>query len=112
MEKVNKKEIKFEILRIISMVMIIVTHYSGHGGLANIETMSINKLIGIFLTISGNVGVNLFVFISGFFLYKSKFKVKKLIKLELEILFYSVSFYIINLIINMNKLNISIQKNN
>lgn len=32
MEKVNKKEIKFEILRIISMVMIIVTHYSGHGG--------------------------------------------------------------------------------
>ena len=105
MEKVNKKEIKFEILRIISMVMIIVTHYSGHGGLANIETMSINKLIGIFLTISGNVGVNLFVFISGFFLYKSKFKVKKLIKLELEILFYSVSFYIINLIINMNKLN-------
>ena len=34
-----------------------------------------------------------------------EFKVKKLIKLELEILFYSVSFYIINLIINMNKLN-------
>ncbi len=105
MEKIEKREIKFEILRIISMVMIILTHYAGHGGLSNIEIMNTNKLIGIFLTLAGNLGVVLFVFISGYFLINSKFKIKKLLKLELQILFYSILFFIIYIICNRGLIN-------
>ena len=41
------------------------------------------------LEMGGKLGVNLFVLISGYFLCKSNFKWFRLVKLELEVIFYS-----------------------
>lgn len=89
--KVQKeREIKFEYLRIFSMIIIIMAHYAGHGGVAEINNITVNRLIGSFLEIGGKLGVNLFILISGYFLVNSKFKSKKILKLELQVWFYSV----------------------
>ena len=59
-------------------------------GLVNINSININRFVGQFLYIGGKLGVVIFVLISGYFLVDSKFKIKKLLKLFLEVLFYSV----------------------
>lgn len=101
-----KKERKanFELLRIISMLLIVIYHYSDWGGIMYIETSPINRLIGDFINIGGKLGVNLFVLISGYFLINSKFKLKKLIKVIFEVWFYSVAIAIICLVFKIGDL--------
>lgn len=90
MDIIKKKEMNFEYLRIFSMVLIILSHYAGHGGVAEINLNNINKFIGSFLEIGGKLGVNLFVMISGYFLVNSKFKIEKVFKLIFQVTFYSI----------------------
>ncbi len=96
----------FELLRIISMLMIVTYHFSDWGGILNIENNFPNKLFGEFINIFGKLGVNLFVLISGYFLKDSKFKFKKLLKLILEVLFYSIGIYIICICFNIEHFSI------
>lgn len=91
----NRRQMNFELLRIVSMMMIILHHYSLYGGLIGIETISINKFIGEFIYIGGKLGTVLFVMISGYFLIDKTYKFKNLIKVILEVFFYSVSIYMI-----------------
>ncbi|MBQ7410437.1 MAG: acyltransferase [Clostridia bacterium] len=100
MEKVQNKERKsnFELLRIFAMILIILHHYSLHGGLFKIDSTGINKFIGTTIYFGGKLGVNLFVILSGYFLINSKFKCKKVLKLILQVLFYTIgliSLYIV-----------------
>lgn len=95
-EKVdNKRQMNFELLRIVCMIMIILHHYSLYGGLINIESISANKLLGEFIYIGGKLGAVLFVMISAYFLIDKEYKIKKIIKVILEVLFYSVGIYIL-----------------
>ena len=65
--KIEKsRECNFELLRIISMLMIIMHHYVIHNNLINIGIFQ-NKVIAIFFAIGGKVGVNLFIMISGYY---------------------------------------------
>lgn len=86
------------------MIGIIMSHYSSFGELSSVTT--INRLVGDFVNIFGNLGVNLYILVSGYFLAESKFKVKKLIKLVLEVWFYSVTITILCLIFNKGDLTI------
>lgn len=47
MKKNNNIQSKFEILRIISMILIILHHYTLHGGLLEIKEFGVNKYIGV-----------------------------------------------------------------
>ena len=95
-----------ELLRIISMFLIILFHFSDWGNLINIHNISLsNTILGIFLNSFGTIGINIFVIISGYFLINSKFKVKKLIKLMLEVIFYSISIVLILKIFNIVKIS-------
>jgi surface polysaccharide O-acyltransferase-like enzyme len=88
-----------EILRIISMVLIVAHHYSVHG-FGTIEmTYSFNRYLVGFLSLGGKLGVSCFVLISGYFMVNSKFTLKKLIKLVAETLFYSIGIGILFLFI-------------
>ena len=100
MEKIIEKQRKsnFELLRIFAMVLIILHHYAIHGGLSTIAGFGVNKYIGIICLIGGKLAVNLFVLISGYFLIESEFKVKKVLKLILQVYCYSVAFFIVYVI--------------
>lgn len=80
----------FELLRILSMFMIIAHHYSVHGHFEFIYGIRPNNMLLDFLYLGGQIGVILFVLISGYYMIHSEFKLKKLFKLELQILFYSI----------------------
>ena len=95
-EKQRKSNV--ELLRIFAMVLIILHHYALHGGLSSIAGFGVNKYIGTICLIGGKLAVNLFVLISGYFLIESEFKLKKVLKLILQVYCYSVAFFIIYVI--------------
>ena len=91
MVKKNIRDSKFEILRIIAMLLIVAHHFVVHGfELENIETFSYNKIVVEILSLGGKLGVNLFVLISAYFMIDSKFKFKRLIRIFGETWFYSI----------------------
>lgn len=93
MEKIRNSN--FELMRIVSMFLIIIWHIIMHG---NVLTNCANPAIKImlemimFLII---IHVNSFVLLSGYFQSKSKFKLSKAINLLLQVIFYSVVILIV-----------------
>lgn len=85
----KERNSSFELLRIISMLLIVMHHYSVHGSFDFMSRISLRLYFIQCLSLGGKPGVNLFVLISGYFLCQSKFKWQRLVKLELEVLFYS-----------------------
>ncbi|MGU8573767.1 acyltransferase family protein [Clostridium perfringens] len=83
-------------LRILSMLLIVMHHYSVHGGFnLNEQSLSLNKLWVQILSLGGKLGVNCFVLVSGYFLIKSKFKLKKIFIILGEVYFYSIGLFFI-----------------
>lgn len=95
----TQRDSKFEILRIICMILIIMHHFSYHSGYILDSSVSVlNKVtVDVFL-IGGKIGVNIFLIISSYFLINKEFKPSRLIKLALEIFFYSSIIYLLFLI--------------
>jgi len=102
----TKRNSKIELLRIISMFFIILSHYTSLGGI-NTEALdlSFNKFIIQFSQLGG-LGADIFIMISGFFCINSKFNLKQIIKTITEVWFYSVVIYFIYHLISGSDLNI------
>lgn len=99
MEKEEKnRESQFELLRILAMVLIIIHHYAIHGGILEAEVRTTNKYVAVLIYSFGQVAVNVFILITGYFLIDSKFKIKKLFKLIFQVLFYTISVLILYII--------------
>ena len=95
-EKAVARNSNLEILRIISMLLIIMHHYSIHGAFVlDPSILTTNKVIVQILSAGGKLGVDCFILISGYFMIESSFKVKKLFKLVCEIFFYSAIVFVI-----------------
>ena len=89
------RQSNFELLRIVAMVFIILCHIALYGGLRNgvfyPEQMTVNILALQSLVPLGGLGVNLFILISGYFLYSSnKSTWPKIFKLWIEMEFFSI----------------------
>lgn len=83
------------------MFLIVAHHYVVNSGFS--QLYDFNHITGnmIFLQLfgfAGKIGINCFVFITGYFMIKSQFKFQKLLKLYLEIKFYKFTIYILFLI--------------
>lgn len=91
----SKRNSNLELLRIISMILIVSYHYAIHGFDRNLLNYNYNKYIIDILMIGGKLGVNCFVLISAYFMIESKITLKKLMKLWMEIWFYSITILII-----------------
>lgn len=95
----SPRESSFELLRIISMVMIIFHHFAVHSGFAwNASSPPISYYWCNLISMGGQTGVNIFVLISGYFLVGRKrrlFDLKKLLKFWGQVFFYSIAIYII-----------------
>lgn len=73
------------------MILIVMHHYAIHGGFDVIDMQfNFNKEVIRFFTFGGKLGVNLFIMISGYFLIKSKFKKKNLLRLWITTTFFSI----------------------
>ncbi len=88
----------FELLRIVSMVLIIAHHFSVHGGFYfQSASLTGNMLFLQLLSIGGKVGVNLFVMVTGYFTILSDGRrPEKIVKLWLQIFFYSTVIYLLS----------------
>ena len=70
MKKVRNSNI--ELIRIISMLFIVVSHYTVHNGVDNTTlSLGINRFL-LEITTLGNIGVILFVLISGYYLIEQR----------------------------------------
>ncbi len=77
----DKRNIGLDFLRLLAMFMIVMLHVNNWGGLLKNISFQIDFLpIYVFEAFS-IVAVNCFILISGFFLIKQEFRLKKLIAL-------------------------------
>ena len=88
----NKRQLNFEILRIIAMCMIITMHYLTKG--LNVpklsEDLSLSNMLW-WLIYAFSVGaVNIYVLISGYFLVDSRWRIDKVFRLYLTVWIYSI----------------------
>ena len=101
----TKRKSNLEILRIISMVMIVMHHYAIYSGFLFTNEITVNRIIINFFEMFGKLGVCLFIIISGYFYDKSKFKIKKFMTLILQVFVFSIIGLGIGIITNSEKLN-------
>lgn len=95
MEK--KRNSKFELMRIVSMFLIVIWHIILHGHvIENCTNPAIRMMLelSLFLII---IHVNSFVLLSGYFQSKSKFKLSKMIKIFLQVVFYSILIVLVSI---------------
>lgn len=96
-EKSDERESNIELLRIIATVFIFVYHYMVHGAISEVYVYTTNKIVALFLSTEGQVGVDIFFLITGYFMINSKFKIRKALKFSFQVLFYSVLLAILEL---------------
>ncbi len=91
-ENSNSRQSNIELLRIISMCMIIAMHYMTKGMVLPklSEDVSLHNIIFRLIFAFCASSVNVYVFISGFFAVDSRWSIGKLIRLWLQVLLYSI----------------------
>lgn len=85
LEQKSERNMGVELFRIMSMVLVILLHVLGHGGvLGRTEHLSTNYKIAWFLETLAYCSVNCYAIISGFANVKTKFKFRRFVNLWLE----------------------------
>ena len=85
------RESGIELFRIITMLFIICGHYVHNSGLLSIlqeNPLDLNSMGWLIFGAWGKIGINCFVFITGYFMCKSKITSKKFFMFLFEILLY------------------------
>jgi len=94
--KESVRNSNLELLRIISLVLIIANHYLIHGAINPSELpFSIQKVVTLFLAGGGKLGVCIFVLISGYFSAKSDFNLKRTVATIIKVWAFSVVLFFI-----------------
>ena len=101
--KISRKS-NFELLRIISILLITFHHLSMTYGLDS-SNMYI-RLWAQFFFIGGKIGVNCFVLIGAYFLYDRNFKIERVIKIHREVVIYGVVGLLVLLALNPETLTL------
>lgn len=102
------RHLNYELLRIISMLMIVCLHYLDKGGALTRpkETFSSNSYVAWFVEAFCLVSVNIYVLISGYFGVDTIFNVKKPLKIWLQVFFYSVIIGVVFMVLGLQKFDI------
>lgn len=105
----KKRNANIELLRIISMLMIIYHHYAVHSGWDFPDYFSKRTVFINFIGSFGKIGVILFVLITGYFYSNMKFDLKKIFRLSNITRFYSIIILLVVLFLNDPNLKVSLQ---
>lgn len=92
MENLKVRESNLELLRIISMLLIVTHHLAVHTPFI-FENIHI-KYIVYFLSLGGKIGVTLFVLLTGYLQANKPLKIKNLFKIWIDVFFYSMAILI------------------
>lgn len=96
----KKRMANLELLRCVAMMMVVVLHYLGKSQLLpelTGESLGAQGMAAWLLESFSVVAVNVYMFISGYFLCTSSFKLSRLLKLWLQVWLYSVGFGLIGM---------------
>ena len=108
--KIINRNTSIELLRIISMIMIMFHHFAYHGNFEwNFNEVTLPHLWYDFILRGGKVGVDIFVLISGYFLIENTeklFQPKKLLKFWGQVVFYSIMTYLLSVMLRLNAFEI------
>lgn len=75
----KKRDMNYELLRIISMILIICAHYITHSHIMeDVDIYSFNYFILEIIMASTRISVGLYILITGYYMVTSKMKLKKL----------------------------------
>lgn len=87
-----KRQANFEVLRVVAMAMIVAMHFMHKGGVIQPlqEDMSIVNVSAWLIETFCNVAANCYVLIAGYFLVDVEWKLKKLVSVVGQVLFYSL----------------------
>ncbi|MEN2768506.1 acyltransferase [Ornithinibacillus xuwenensis] len=100
----SQHESKFELLKIISILMVIVLHYFNSrmgGGFGNVNDGTFNNYFMYYVESLSIIAVNCFIMITGYFLIvKESIRFRKVTNLVVITVFYGILFLVINGIIN------------
>ena len=92
LEQNSERNMGVELFRIVSMMLVILLHVLGHGGvLSYARHLSPNYKMAWFLETIGYCSVNCYALISGFANVKTKFKFRRMINLWLETVFLTLA---------------------
>lgn len=99
------RQSNLELLRIISMIFIVMSHCDEIFGLSTLYsgTLGINKIITDWLHIGGQIGVGCFLLISGYFMVEQEITPKKIFKVVGEVWFFTIGIWLIWVIYLMIK---------
>jgi len=85
----GKRESNFELLRILSMFLIVLYHVIFHGNIIKFTTGSLQAMFE-FIKFFTMIHVNCFILIMGYFQSKSEFKIKKVYSILFQVWFYNI----------------------
>lgn len=92
----KERDSNLELYRIIVMLLIVAHHYVVNSDLFSvIESSAYSAVSGAMLIFGawGKTGINCFLLITGYFMCKSSYSLRKFVKLYLQIIFYSLLIY-------------------
>lgn len=106
---IKQRNSNIELLRVISMLMVVALHYLNQGGiLENAVYGDVNYAVSWLVEAASYASVNIYVLISGWMLSQSKEPVRigKVVRLILEVVFYSVGIYLVFCVAGVTRFNI------
>ncbi len=105
----QKRESNIELLRIVLAIYVVILHINGYAGeiLSKVSYPSIDSFVVVLLEVLAAVAVNTFVLIFGYFQSeKDEIKVWRGISLFIDVIFFNVLFYFIDIIIGIKTFSI------
>ena len=90
-EAIQDRNAGIELLRIICMIWIVAFHFSDHGAIDWVgNPLTLNWFLMAYSALGGGIGNGIYVLISGFFMWKKKFNIKRLFKIWFEVWLYGI----------------------
>ncbi len=109
-DKLKNKESNMELLRLFSMFLIIIFHFSIHG-VGNFYSTNttfiehINSFFNALCGYAGKTGTAIFILITGYYMINSSIKIKHAFRIYLYTLLYSLLFLGLSFLIGSHKVN-------
>lgn len=103
--KKKTRQANIELLRIVAMLMVVILHYLVKGGAASSLADNFSAINVLFWLVKALciVAVNVYVLISGYFLLETKWSISRLVRLWLQVIFYSLGVPVVCLCLGIGE---------